>query len=154
MTSLTLQSVEKAIVDLMPDLCHFARALTGSADAGNELVQAAYERALSRPESLIDVKQPASWMYRVIRNLWIDEKRSSRDRLSTPLEEGENIAVEDTERALMARSTLARVRAEALFGFRGGRQQGGQEGSEQGFAPASGVVHEFEEGKIVGQLLL
>ena len=42
----------------------------------------------------------------------------------------------------------------ALIGFRGGGQQGGQESSEQGFAPASGVVHEFEEGKIVGQFLL
>ena len=51
-------------------------------------------------------------MYRIIRNLWIDEKRSARDRLSAPLEEGEDVAAGDAERALIARSTLARVRAE------------------------------------------
>jgi RNA polymerase sigma-70 factor, ECF subfamily len=56
--------------------------LTGSADAGNELVQAAYERALSRQGSLAAIEQPASWMRCVIRNLWIDQKRSSRERLS------------------------------------------------------------------------
>jgi hypothetical protein len=38
--------------------------------------------------------------------------------------------------------------------FRGGGQQSGQEGAKQGLAPASGVVHELEEGEIVGQLLL
>ncbi len=43
---------------------------------------------------------------------------------------------------------------DALCGFRGGGQQSRQEGTEQGFAPASGVVYELEEGKIVGQLLL
>src|SRR3954447_11968067 len=56
-----------------------------------------------------------------------------------------------TKSAGLAPSCIIRV---ALFGFRGGGQQGGQQGSEQGFAPTSGVVHEFEEGEIVGQLLL
>ena len=46
MTSLALH----AIIDLMPNLRRFARSLTGSADAGNELVQVACERILSRPE--------------------------------------------------------------------------------------------------------
>ena len=46
----------------------------------------------------------------VIRNLWIDQKRSSRERLSAPLEDGEDVGTEDTERALIARSTLTRVR--------------------------------------------
>jgi len=110
MTSLALQNERHTIIDLMPDLQRFARSLTGSADAGNELVQAAYERALSRQGSLAAIEQLGSWMRSVIRNLWIDEKRSSRDRLSAPLEDAEHVGTEDTERALIARSTLARVR--------------------------------------------
>jgi RNA polymerase sigma-70 factor (ECF subfamily) len=112
MTSLALNDVQHAIIDLMPELRRFARSLTGSADAGNDLVQTAYERAFSRPETLIAVEQPASWMRSVIRNIWIDEKRSARDRVSVLLEEGEHLAVDNTERALVARSTLARVRDE------------------------------------------
>jgi hypothetical protein len=42
----------------------------------------------------------------------------------------------------------------ALRGFRGGGQQSGQESFEQGFALASGIVHELEESEIVGQFLL
>lgn len=112
MTSLAVQDVQNVIIELMPDLRRFARSLTGSTDAGNELVQVACERILSRPELLAEVERPASWMYRIIRNLWIDEKRSASNRLSAPLEEGEDVAAGDAERALIARSTLARVRAE------------------------------------------
>jgi RNA polymerase sigma-70 factor, ECF subfamily len=90
MTALALQNVQNAIIDLMPDLRRFARSLTGSTDAGNELVQTAYERALSRPDALATVDQPASWMCRIIRNIWIDGKRSSRERLSAPLEDAEH----------------------------------------------------------------
>jgi RNA polymerase sigma-70 factor, ECF subfamily len=111
MTSLGLRDGRHTIIALMPDLQRFARSLTGSADAGNELVQAAYERALRHQGSLVAIEQPGSWMRSVIKNLWIDEKRSSRDRLSTPLEDAEHLGTEDTERALIARSTLTRVRA-------------------------------------------
>jgi RNA polymerase sigma-70 factor, ECF subfamily len=110
MTSVGLRDERCAFVDLMPDLRRFARSLTGSADAGNELVQAAYERALRRQGSLAAIEQPGSWMRSVIKNLWIDEKRSSRDRLSASLEDAEHLGTEDTERAVIARSTLARVR--------------------------------------------
>jgi len=110
MTSLALQDERHTIIALMPELRRFARSLTGSADAGNELVQAAYMRVLSNPAALSAVEQPANWMRTIIRNIWIDEKRSSRERLSAPLEDAEHLGTEDTERALIARSTLARVR--------------------------------------------
>jgi RNA polymerase sigma-70 factor, ECF subfamily len=111
MTSLALQDVQNTLIALMPDLRRFARSLTKSADAADDLVQAAYERVLNRQGGLDAIEQPASWMRCIIRNLWIDEKRSSRDRLSVPLED-EHVAAEDTERTVIARTTLARVRAE------------------------------------------
>src|SRR5688572_26248612 len=47
---------------------------------------------------------------------------------------------------------------EALVGFRGigfgSRDQGGGEGSEQGFAASARVVHELEEAEIKRQLVL
>jgi RNA polymerase sigma-70 factor, ECF subfamily len=110
MTSLALQDVQNTLIALMPDLRRFARSLTQSADAADDLVQVAYERVLNRQGGLDAIEQPASWMRCIIRNLWIDEKRSSRDRLSAPLEAAEQVAVEDTERAVVARSTLTRVR--------------------------------------------
>jgi RNA polymerase sigma-70 factor (ECF subfamily) len=111
MGALVLQDVQNAIIDLIPELRRSGRSLTGSSDAGNELVQTACERAFSRPDALTAVDQPASWMYCIIRNLWVDEKRSSRYRLSAPLEDAEHVAASDTEQFLIGRSTLARVRA-------------------------------------------
>ena len=110
MTALALQDVHHIITDLRPGLYRFARSLTRSADAADDLVQIACERALSSPQFLVTIEQPASWMRTVIRNLWIDQKRSSRERLSAPLEDAEQVGTGDTERALIARSTLARVR--------------------------------------------
>jgi RNA polymerase sigma-70 factor, ECF subfamily len=110
MTSLAFQDVQHAIIALMPDLRRFARSLTRSADAADDLVQAAYERVLTRQESLEAIEQPASWMRRIIQNMWIDQKRSYRERFSAPLEDAEHVGTEDTERALIARSTLVRVR--------------------------------------------
>jgi RNA polymerase sigma-70 factor (ECF subfamily) len=111
MAALALQDIHHTLTDLLPDLHRFARSLTRSADAAEELVQTAYERALSNPQSLAAIEQPASWMRTIIRNVWIDEKRTSRNRLSMPLED-EHVAAEDTERTVIARATLARVRAE------------------------------------------
>ena len=66
----------------MPRLRRFASGLTGSIDRGDELVQAACERLLGhharlRPDTRLD-----SWLYRVIRNLHVDQIRaqSVRDR--------------------------------------------------------------------------
>ncbi|KJB91594.1 hypothetical protein N826_27205 [Skermanella aerolata KACC 11604] len=109
MTPATTRDRRRAIVDLMPDLRRFARALSRSEDAADELVQTAYEHALSHPKSLAAVERPSSWMRCIIRNIWVDEKRSSRDRLSVPLDEDGHIADEDTERTVIARATLARV---------------------------------------------
>src|SRR3954453_15961563 len=50
------------------------------------------------------------------------------------------------------------VCVKALVGFRGvgfgSYDQGGDEGAEQGFAPAAGVVHELEEAEVERQLVL
>src|SRR3546814_14456985 len=64
------------LVDLLPSLRRFARSLAGSASEGDDLVQAACERALSnahqwRPGSRLD-----SCLFRLIQNLFTDGKRA------------------------------------------------------------------------------
>jgi len=68
MTSLALRD---GVIDLMPDLRCFARSLTGSVEAGDELVQAAHQLVLSRPHSLTAAERPTSWTCRIIR--WTGE---------------------------------------------------------------------------------
>jgi RNA polymerase sigma-70 factor (ECF subfamily) len=101
-----------AIIELMPDLRRFARSLAKSDDAANELVQAAYEHALRQPKSLAALERPSNWMRCIIRNIWIDEKRSSRYRLLVPLDNDKHIAADDVERTTIVRATLAQVYAQ------------------------------------------
>jgi RNA polymerase sigma-70 factor (ECF subfamily) len=72
--------IRREMVELLPRLRRFARGLAGSADAGDELLQATCERALSnlekwRPDTRLD-----SWMYRIARNLYLNELRSRKVR--------------------------------------------------------------------------
>jgi RNA polymerase sigma-70 factor (ECF subfamily) len=68
--------LEQQLVELLPRLRRYAYGLSGSTDKGDELLQAACERALAksaqwRPDSRLD-----HWMFRIIRNIRIDELRS------------------------------------------------------------------------------
>src|SRR5262245_1238826 len=68
------------MVAVLPRLRRFAYALTGNAEQGDDLVQDACLRALSR----IDQWQPGtrldSWMYRIAQNIWLDRVRASKVR--------------------------------------------------------------------------
>jgi RNA polymerase sigma-70 factor (ECF subfamily) len=112
MTAQALKDDYHSLTALIPELRRFALALTRSADAADDLIQRAFERALAHRDSIATLEEPAGWMRSIIRNLWIDEKRSARDRLTLPLENDQHIAAEDTERTVIARATLAKVRAE------------------------------------------
>lgn len=71
---------QRDLVALVPKLRRFARSLVGNAADADDLVQAACEKALRnaaqfRPDSRMD-----SWMYRIVQNLWLDDKRRQRTR--------------------------------------------------------------------------
>jgi RNA polymerase sigma-70 factor (ECF subfamily) len=104
--------VKENLVTILPKLQRFARALAGSRDAGDDLVQQACERFLRKPETSDGIVSLESWMYRVIHNAWIDEKRSMRTRLSEPLEADAEFVGENGEHTVAVRSTLTRVRLE------------------------------------------
>jgi RNA polymerase sigma-70 factor, ECF subfamily len=104
--------VKEKLITILPKLQRFARVLTGSRDAADDLVQQACERLLKKPEAFDGILCLESWMYRVIHNAWIDEKRSMRNKLSEPIEAGLEIAGENGEHTIGVRSTLAKVRLE------------------------------------------
>mgnify|MGYP003581041443 CR=1 FL=1 len=68
------------MVAVLPRLRRFAYALTGSTEQGDDLVQDACLRALSR----VDLWQPGtrldSWLYRIAQNIWLDRLRAAKVR--------------------------------------------------------------------------
>jgi RNA polymerase sigma-70 factor (ECF subfamily) len=98
------------MVAVLPRLRRFAYALTGNTEQGDDLVQDACLRALSR----IDLWQPGtrldSWMYRIAQNIWLDRLRANKVR-------GEVVDIDAMEAAEIAgvpvgtvMSRLARAR--------------------------------------------
>jgi RNA polymerase sigma-70 factor (ECF subfamily) len=104
--------VKEKLITILPKLQRFARFLAGSRDAADDLVQQACERLLRKPEAYDGILCLESWMYRVIHNAWIDEKRSMRNKLAEPIEAGMEITGENGEHTINVRSTLAKVRQE------------------------------------------
>ena len=89
-----MDPIQRQIVELLPRLRRFARVLAGQPADADDLVQLTVERALVargqwRPGTRLD-----SWMFRIMKNAWIDETRARRRRgaVLAPAEEGEGVA--------------------------------------------------------------
>jgi RNA polymerase sigma-70 factor (ECF subfamily) len=67
--------VRQEMIELLPRLRRFAYAQTGSREAGDELVQAACERALERLDQFTPGTRLDSWMFRIVQTIWIDGMR-------------------------------------------------------------------------------
>jgi len=71
--------LHSTLVALLPRLRRFAMALTRSTVDAEDLVQAVYDRAKPHQTRLRTETQIIVWMYRLMRNLSIDENRSLQD---------------------------------------------------------------------------
>jgi len=69
------------IVTLLPRLRRFAAGLTGTVQDGDDVVQTACLRALERYHQWEPGTRLDSWMFRIIRNLWLDRGKSAWNRL-------------------------------------------------------------------------
>jgi len=102
---------QQELVRVVPRLRRFAYALTGSEDAGDDLVQSACERALRNSDSFQAGTRLDSWMYRIIQNLWLDDRRKQKVRGTQIDTENAMLSDQGTEaRRLDDRVTLAQVR--------------------------------------------
>ncbi|MCV0394703.1 MAG: RNA polymerase sigma factor [Rhizobiaceae bacterium] len=98
------------LIALLPNMRRFALSLARKPDLADDLVQQACERALAHAASFQPGTRFDAWMFRIIRNLWIDRVR--RDRTAGPredIEERRDLVGDDGERTMEARLTLASV---------------------------------------------
>ena len=71
-----MAAFEENLLALLPRLRRFARALARDAADADDLCQVALEKALLARASWQPGTRMDSWMYRVMRNSWIDVTRS------------------------------------------------------------------------------
>jgi RNA polymerase sigma-70 factor (ECF subfamily) len=85
--------VRSELIALLPRLRRFARALARSTDEADDLVQTALERALRNLGSWTPGTRLDAWMFRIMKNCWIDEVRSKtvRERVFAPEEAGVSV---------------------------------------------------------------
>lgn len=81
------------IAALLPRLRRFARTIAWNREDADDLVQAGVERALGRASQFEAGTRLDSWLFRIIKNAWIDEVRSRirRDQVFAPEEAGEHV---------------------------------------------------------------
>ena len=113
-TSETVQSIHDQIIALLPRLRRFARNLTRNPHDADDVVQIGVERALVRLDQWRSDARLDSWMFKIIRNAWIDELRARgrRDKIFLNEEAGENIGTDSMEREterLSVQAAMARL---------------------------------------------
>lgn len=103
---------QRDLVELVPRLRRFAYALCGTTDMADDLVQAACERALRNASGFQPGTRMDSWMFRIIQNLWLDDRRRNKVR-GHQIDPDMTALSDDGRGAQMAedRATLEKVRA-------------------------------------------
>ena len=94
-TNESVESIQEQIVALLPRLRRFARNLVRDPHDADDMVQIAVERALKRLDQWHRDARLDSWLFKIVRNAWIDEVRSRgrQARIFMPEEAGEQVGV-------------------------------------------------------------
>ena len=89
-----MDDFQQGLVDLLPRLRRLARMFAGAPADADDLVQLCVERALVRREQWRDGTRLDSWVFRIMKNAWIDETRSRRrsGRIFAGDEDGRHVA--------------------------------------------------------------
>ena len=108
-TSETSQNFHEELVALLPRLRRFARNLTRNPHDADDMVQIAIERAITRADQRQPDARLDGWMFKIVRNAWIDEVRSRgrRDKIFAPEAAGEHIGSEAIEQEVTLMSVQA-----------------------------------------------
>ncbi|HMO09685.1 MAG TPA: RNA polymerase sigma factor [Paracoccaceae bacterium] len=102
--------IRAEMIALLPRLRAFARSLTRAQDTADDLVQATCEKALRNLGGFTPGTRLDAWLFRIMRNAWIDTTRARRDHTAIDdLGEGLEPAGEDGRAVVMARLELADV---------------------------------------------
>ncbi|MEO6247650.1 MAG: RNA polymerase sigma factor [Sphingomicrobium sp.] len=122
--------------ELLPKLRRFAFSLSRDAADADDLAQRTVERALISRDQWQAGTRLDSWLYRIMRNIWIDEARARarQAKVVRPLEDGEEAGFDprpgqdaaiDLERVMAAMARLPDEQREVValilvegFGYR------------------------------------
>lgn len=99
----------QSIVDLLPRLRVFARGLARAPADADDLVQATCVKALAAAKSFTPGTRVDSWLFRIMRNHFIDTYRKNRP--VSAIDEAEDVVGEDGRAMLQARLELGEVAA-------------------------------------------
>ncbi|MCO5084532.1 MAG: RNA polymerase sigma factor [Rhizobiaceae bacterium] len=109
--------VADQLVAFLPNLRRFAISLCRSRDLADDLVQAACEKAIAHAEAFEPGTRFDAWIFRILRNNWIDHVR--RQRTAGPqddISDRTDLVGTSGERETEARLTLRSV-SEAIDGL-------------------------------------
>ncbi len=90
---ISAEPFEDGVLALLPRLRRFAAGLARDAADGDDLCQATIARALERREQWQPGTRLDSWIYTMMRNIWIDEQRARARRGETFVAEDAGAAV-------------------------------------------------------------
>jgi len=103
--------LRQGVAQLLPRLRRFGAVLTGTQDEGDDIVQAAIERALAKSDQWQAGTRLDSWLFKIMQNFWRDEVRKRRnDEKKWALNSaGAEVSV-DGRRIAETKLTLAKTR--------------------------------------------
>lgn len=89
------EEIGERIVGLLPRLRRFARSLSRNQHDADDLVQSAVERAWKNSAQLRPGANLGSWMFGIMKNAWIDDRRARgrRGEVPLPVDSGSHPAV-------------------------------------------------------------
>jgi RNA polymerase sigma factor (sigma-70 family) len=104
------ETFESELTQLLPRLRRFAFALSRNGADADDLAQTTLERALRSRDQWQPGTRLDSWLYRIMRNLWIDtvRARGRRDRHEAPEDAAKDVG-EDPREAMHASMELQRA---------------------------------------------
>jgi RNA polymerase sigma-70 factor, ECF subfamily len=103
--------IRNEMIQLLPRLRAFGRSLTGTQDQADDLVQQTVEKALRHIDSYAPGSRLDSWMFRIMRNSFIDGHRARRPTVTLEAVDSTSPLVgEDGRDVTERRIYLAQVR--------------------------------------------
>jgi RNA polymerase sigma-70 factor (ECF subfamily) len=87
------QEFQQGVLVLLPRLRRFAVGLARDPADADDLCQTTIERALRSREQWLPGSRLDSWMYRIMRNIWIDEARARTRRGKTFVDEEQGLRI-------------------------------------------------------------
>ncbi|WP_114944081.1 RNA polymerase sigma factor [Microvirga calopogonii] len=103
-------AIGQELVALLPRLRRFALVLCHSQSLADDLVQGACERALANAESWTPGTKFDAWMFRILRNHWIDHLRRMRtEGMPEDLSQQTQLIGDQGEGPVLSRLVLSEV---------------------------------------------